>query len=295
VFPVGHAIVVRLVKHRGVHASVPPTIFGQQAASAGPTLLEGAAHRRLVRLAVVREEEGRGLSVREAVERKASRREEAVGGACFDHGYASHVEDFFVASERHVGSLSRAWYPQKMLEILQEGSGAERPVILLYMAGTGNMGPTLAALVPEAFVLSEKGNFEAPNPFHNGFSTWQDALSFAESFGFKASHLWLVGFSAGCWLVREQLRSGAPATVTLAADGIHMALQETEQTLQEQQPWMTLVQEAIQEKSVFFVSVSATPATYSKDTRTTAERLFSWVRCMGSYENPCITSEGYFR
>src|SRR5690606_1013318 len=174
-------------------------------------------------------------------------------------------------------------------------SGAERPVILLYMAGTGNMGPTLAALVPEAFVLSEKGNFEAPNPFHNGFSTWQDALSFAESFGFKASHLWLVGFSAGCWLVREQLRSGAPATVTLAADGIHMALQETEQTLQEQQPWMTLVQEAIQEKSVFFVSVSATPATYSKDTRTTAERLFSWVRCMGSYENPCITSEGYFR
>lgn len=182
------------------------------------------------------------------------------------------------------------------MEVLQEGSGERRDIVLLYLAGTGAMGPELAKLVPGACVVADKAAFfETPEPFGpQGVTRWDEALDTLQSnLGFQVDHLWLVGFSAGCWAVRAQLDAGAPASYVLAADGIHLPLGAPAPN--EDLPWLATAGAARARELVFFVSVSGTPASKSRDTRTSARDLFGWSGCMGSYADPCIEQDGYLR
>lgn len=181
------------------------------------------------------------------------------------------------------------------MEILQAGSGPERDIALLYLAGTGAMGPELARrLPPGSCVVADKAiYFETPDPFGpQGVTRWDAMLAtLQDQLGFTGRHLWLIGFSAGCWAVRAQLAAGAPASYVLAADGVHLPLGTP--APQEEQPWLEAAAAARARALVLSVSVSGTPAFKSRDTRTSARDLFGWTGCMGSYADPCIERDGF--
>lgn len=183
------------------------------------------------------------------------------------------------------------------MNIVQEGSGDVRDVALLYLAGTGAMAPELAARLPAGTcVAADKAvSFESPDPFGpQGVLPWQQALDLLQGqLGFQVGHLWLIGFSAGCWALRAQLDAGVPASYVLAADGIHLPLGTPAPN--ENLPWLAAAGMARAKELVLFVSVSGTPASKSRDTRTSARDLFGWSGCMGSYADPCIEQDGYLR
>lgn len=181
------------------------------------------------------------------------------------------------------------------MEVLQEGYGAERDIALLYLAGTGAMGPELARRLPAgSCVVADKAIFfETADPFGpQGVTRWDAMLAtLQEQLGFTGRHLWLIGFSAGCWAVRAQLDAGAPASYILAADGIHLPLGTPAPN--EDQPWLAAAAAARARALVLSVSVSGTPASKSRDTRTSARDLFGWNGCMGTYADPCIERDGF--
>lgn len=178
------------------------------------------------------------------------------------------------------------------IKIIQQGSGATRDVALMYLVGP-KAKDLAAVLGPEVCVLSETASsYKTSGP--GGVTLWEEAIALAQGAGaFEVGRIWLIGFSAGCQGVRTQLLAGCPASYILACDGIHMPLGQPE--AYQVDPWRSAASKAKMGLVTFSVSMSATAATEFRPTRASAEYLFDWNGCMGSYISPCVEKSGSFR
>lgn len=143
------------------------------------------------------------------------------------------------------------------LSVVQEGTGAARPLVVAYFCG--NHAALLSGLPPEACVLVDcdnpGGRFAHP-PGADGVDPVDVAVTFARQragLG-DAAAVVLVGWSAGCEAVREQLRAGAAPDAVVCLDGIAGSVPPTEAQIA---PWRPLVARARAGEACFVLSHSA--------------------------------------
>lgn len=131
-----------------------------------------------------------------------------------------------------------------MLQLVQSGSGARRPLVLAYFIADHQA--LLAGLPAEACVLTDVDNpagrfVQAPG--HGGVDPLDVVVTFARQHAsaFDPSAVVLVGWSAGCEAVREQLRAGAAPDVVVCLDGVAGSVPPTVAQIA---PWRTLIEHA---------------------------------------------------
>lgn len=172
------------------------------------------------------------------------------------------------------------------ITLVQPGRGDVRDLALLYL--TGQWALMLAQTLGEdVCVVAEPAHTYENTPSYDALIAWAQQ----QAGGFTPGRLWLIGFSNGCVAVRDALALGAPASVVLAADGIH--LPRNEPTPAWAQTWVEAFDAARARQLVLSVSVSQTAAN-SYTTRESAEILFQTPVCLGSYSAPCVQRDGLF-
>lgn len=110
--------------------------------------------------------------------------------------------------------------------VVQKGSGAVRPLVVLYHATAEADHLVRAALAPRACLVNEtlapfSGNYRSIGS--GRITSLRDGVVKLNA-ELGAEGFWpivLVGFSEGCQGIRTQLRARAVVTATLAVDGIH--------------------------------------------------------------------------
>ena len=175
-------------------------------------------------------------------------------------------------------------------QIIQEGQGSKRDVVLCYLIG--DKGPVIAREVgPEACVVAQAASSYAQ---YGEVIPWQEAIQQAGGgTDFEVARIWLIGFSAGCQAVRLQLNNGCPASVVIACDGIHG--DKPQPADWQVAPWRKLANRARAGEVVFSVSCSKTPTTTFLSTEDMAKYTFGWNGCYGSYSSPCVDQSGLLR
>jgi hypothetical protein len=131
-----------------------------------------------------------------------------------------------------------------MLRLVQAGSGPRRLLVVAYFCA--NRAALLASLPSSACVVIDvdnpAGRFARPIGA-GGVDSLEDVIAWArKQAGFEdVLFVILIGWSAGCQALREQLRAGARPDVVLALDGISGSVPPTHDQLE---PWRALVARA---------------------------------------------------
>lgn len=144
-----------------------------------------------------------------------------------------------------------------MLRLVRAGSGASRPLVIAYFVA--NHDALLAGLPAEACVLADvdnPGGRFTHAPGSGGVDTLEQAANFAHLYAgtFELEAIVLLGWSAGCEAVREQLRAGAAPDVVVCLDGVAGSVPPTEA---QRAPWLPLVARARAGEACFVLTHSA--------------------------------------
>lgn len=151
------------------------------------------------------------------------------------------------------------------LAILQKGTGPRRPLLICYFVGPPGAG-IFAALGPGACILydlDDQGGRFAKTPGSGGVDGLDAALAVATKGDvFAPSAAILLGWSAGCQAVREQLRvSGDRVDAAVALDGISGAVPPADAQLA---PWVAFAKRASENPRALLV-VTHTQQTYTEN------------------------------
>lgn len=143
------------------------------------------------------------------------------------------------------------------IKLVQAGSGDQRPLVIAYFCA--NHTALVSGLPAEACIVNDvdnpNGRFAAA-PGHGGVDPIDVAVTFARQHAGlgDASAVVLVGWSAGCQAVREQLRAGAAPDAVVCLDGVAGSVPPTEAQIA---PWRPLVARARAGEACFVLSHTA--------------------------------------
>lgn len=148
-----------------------------------------------------------------------------------------------------------------MLSLAQKGTGARRPLVYAFFVAGPATASLLAALGPEACVVTDcdnpGGRFCRP-PGAGGVDKIGTVATWARmkcGEPFEPSSLILIGWSAGCEAVRELLRAGAQPDAVIALDGVSGS--HPTPTEAQIAPWRELGVKASEELCLFMLTHTA--------------------------------------
>jgi len=196
------------------------------------------------------------------------------------------------------------------VELGQRGSGAVRPLVVLYHAGgtpavAKAAGPRAAIAWYAAQWKPGTGTGTAYTTFHPESPKLLDMLGgTAEEVGAEA--FWpivLVGFSAGCQALRTQLTAGQEPTAYVAIDGIHSGTVASEAQLAPWRGWMRKCGASIPsaqpdaiprlpEQPLCIATCSQIQPSGYASVRLTLERITGWNLVPGGPDAPALYQSG---
>ncbi len=179
------------------------------------------------------------------------------------------------------------------IRLVQAGSGATRPLVIVYHAGmpedviTQATGPSACVLFDIESKYDTLDVPGSPDSLPVAIATAQSLAGEA----FTPSPIILAAWSAGCQAVRSQLLAGYDADAIVCADGIHSATQPDQ--AQQIDPWRRYFAKARAGERVALVSHSSIePPTFNSVAKTLSIITGQSFDQRGPPEDPVVQRDG---